>query len=98
MVDQLRPVGTLEPAEIGAYVERGLAHLWVHNQNYEDLAKPGALLVLTEGNGIWLTDAAGKRYIDALSGLWVVNVGHGRTELAEAAAEQMRSLAYVNTF
>ncbi|MHB8576127.1 MAG: aminotransferase family protein [Dehalococcoidia bacterium] len=98
MVDQLRPVSTLEQAELAAYVERGLEHLWVHSQNYEDLAKPGGMLVLTEGDGVWLTDASGKRYIDGISGLWVVNVGHGRGELAEVAASQMRSVAYINTF
>jgi adenosylmethionine-8-amino-7-oxononanoate aminotransferase len=80
------------------YVRRGLDHLWVHNTNYLDLAKPGGMLVLTEGRGIRLKDINGKSYIDAMSGLWVVNVGHGRKELAEVAAEQMSKVAYVNTF
>jgi adenosylmethionine-8-amino-7-oxononanoate aminotransferase len=80
------------------YVRRGLEHLWVHNTNYLDLAKPGGMLVLTEGQGIRLKDIDGKSYIDAMSGLWVVNAGHGRTELARVAAEQMSKVAYVNTF
>jgi adenosylmethionine-8-amino-7-oxononanoate aminotransferase len=80
------------------YVRRGLDHLWVHNTNYLDLAKPGGMLVLTEGQGIRLKDIDGKSYIDAMSGLWVVNVGHGRKELAQVAAEQMSKVAYVNTF
>ena len=88
----------LDDAELAEYTARGLAHLWVHNTNYADLAKPGGMLILTEGEGIWLKDAQGKRYIDALSGLWVVNAGHGRKELAEVAAEQLRNVAYINTF
>src|SRR3546814_14989742 len=39
-----------------------------------------------------------RSYLDALAGLWCVNVGYGRAELAEVAAEQMRRLAYYNTF
>ena len=80
------------------YIRRGLDHLWVHNTNYLDLAKPGGMLVFTEGQGIRVRDINGNSYIDAMSGLWVVNVGHGRKELAEVAAKQMSDLAYVNTF
>jgi adenosylmethionine-8-amino-7-oxononanoate aminotransferase len=55
-------------------------------------------VVFSDARGIRLTDIQGKSYIDALSGLWVVNVGHGRKELAQVAAEQMSRVAYVNTF
>ncbi|HTE84280.1 MAG TPA: aspartate aminotransferase family protein [Dehalococcoidia bacterium] len=54
--------------------------------------------IFERGEGVWLTDVNGKRYIDGLSCLWNVNVGHGRAELAEAAAEQMRTLAFVNSY
>jgi adenosylmethionine-8-amino-7-oxononanoate aminotransferase len=88
----------LAEQEVADYVRRGLDHLWVHNTNYLDLAKPGGMIVLAEGEGIRLKDVNGKSYIDAMSGLWVVNAGHGRRELAEAAAQQMMRLAYINTF
>lgn len=52
----------------------------------------------TSGSGIYVRDAEGKDYIDGLSGLWNVNVGHGRAELAEAAAEQMKTLAYFSGY
>ncbi|MHB0869662.1 MAG: aminotransferase family protein [Chloroflexota bacterium] len=55
-------------------------------------------LVFVRGEGATLVDAAGKEYIDAFAGLWNVNVGHGRAELAEAAAEQMRTLAYASGY
>jgi putrescine---pyruvate transaminase len=54
--------------------------------------------VLVRGEGASLFDAAGTRYLDGSAGLWFANVGHGRTELADAAAEQMRNLAAYHIF
>lgn len=86
------------PDEVNDYVARGLAHLWVHTQQYNDLAKPDGFKVFVKGDGIWLWDAKGRQFMDVMSGLWVVNAGHGRAEIAEVAANQLRELAYVNTF
>src|SRR5699024_10049055 len=49
-------------------------------------------------DGIYLKDIEGRNYIDAMSSLWNVNIGHGRTELAEAAKAQMEKLAFSSTF
>ena len=54
--------------------------------------------VITRGDGVWLTDSEGARILDAMAGLWCVNIGYGREELAEVAARQMRELPYYNTF
>ena len=54
--------------------------------------------VITRADGVWLTDSEGHQMLDAMAGLWCVNVGYGRHELAEAAARQMRQLPYYNTF
>src|SRR6056297_1575867 len=54
--------------------------------------------VITRAEGVWLNDSDGNRIIDAMAGLWCVNIGYGRTELADAAARQMRELPYYNTF
>ena len=54
--------------------------------------------VITRGQGVFLTDSEGEEILDAMSGLWCVNIGYGREELAEAAARQMRELCYYNTF
>jgi adenosylmethionine-8-amino-7-oxononanoate aminotransferase len=51
-------------------------------------------LIFASGRGVMIQDTDGKEYIDGLSGLWNVTVGHGRSELAEAAATQMQTLAY----
>jgi adenosylmethionine-8-amino-7-oxononanoate aminotransferase len=55
-------------------------------------------LIFVEGRGAVLKDATGQEYIDGLACLWNVNAGHGRAELAEAAAEQMRKLAFVVSY
>ncbi|MDR7590218.1 MAG: aspartate aminotransferase family protein [Armatimonadota bacterium] len=55
-------------------------------------------LVFVEGRGAVLRDADGREFLDGLACLWNVNVGHGRAELAEAAAEQMRQLAYATAY
>ncbi|WP_163848128.1 aspartate aminotransferase family protein [Pseudooceanicola aestuarii] len=62
-----------------------------------DLAARGAR-VITGGNGIWLRDSEGAQILDAMAGLWCVNIGYGRSELADVAARQMRELPYYNTF
>jgi taurine-pyruvate aminotransferase len=55
---------------------------------------PNATIVATKAEGSWVTDSDGKRYLDGMAGLWCVNVGYGRTELAEAAFEQLKEMAY----
>ncbi|HEX6515904.1 MAG TPA: aminotransferase class III-fold pyridoxal phosphate-dependent enzyme [Nocardioidaceae bacterium] len=54
--------------------------------------------VVARGEGAYVFDPEGNRYLDATAGLWFTNVGHGRAELAEAAAAQMRKVAAYSTF
>lgn len=61
------------------------------------LAKKGAR-IMKSAKGVWLTDTEGHRIIDGMAGLWCVNIGYGRKELAAAAAAQMEELSYYNTF
>jgi taurine-pyruvate aminotransferase len=65
-------------------------YLWHSMKPYN----PNATIVATKAEGSWITDADGKRYLDGMAGLWCVNVGYGRTELAEAAYEQLKEMAY----
>jgi taurine-pyruvate aminotransferase len=55
---------------------------------------PTATMVVSSSKGAWVTDINGDRYLDAMAGLWCVNVGYGRNELAEAAYEQLKEMAY----
>ncbi|NJM81413.1 MAG: aspartate aminotransferase family protein [Tabrizicola sp.] len=61
------------------------------------LAKKG-VRIMKSAKGVWLTDTEGHKIIDGMAGLWCVNIGYGRTELADVAARQMEELAYYNTF
>ena len=54
--------------------------------------------IMTQAKGVWLTDSEGNRILDAMAGLWCVNIGYGRKELAQAAARQIEELCYYNTF
>ncbi len=62
-----------------------------------ELATKG-VRVITQAKGVWLTDSEGHRILDGMAGLWCVNIGYGRKELAEVAARQMEELSYYNTF
>src|SRR5437868_9927303 len=55
-------------------------------------------VIYVRGDGATIQDIDGREYIDGLSGLWNVNIGHGRSELADAAAAQMKELAYCSGF
>ncbi|MBI2217863.1 MAG: aspartate aminotransferase family protein [Candidatus Rokubacteria bacterium] len=60
-----------------------------------DAAEP---TIYVRGRGAMISDIGGKEYLDGLSGLWNVNVGHGRAELADAAAAQIKELAYYSGY
>ena len=62
------------------------------------LAEEGGSRIITRAEGCWLEDSEGERILDGMAGLWCVNVGYGRKELAEAAYRQMMELPYYNTF
>src|SRR5207244_6694646 len=55
-------------------------------------------LIMASGRGATMSDVAGREYIDGLASLWNVNLGHGRAVLAEAAAEQMKELAFSSAY
>lgn len=66
---------------------------------FADMARvSGRELVIERGEGAWVQDEQGRRYLDASGSLWYCNVGYGRAELAEVAAAQMRQLAAFSTF
>lgn len=68
-------------------------HLWMHFTRMASYSA-GEVPTIVRGEGAYVWDAQGRRYLDGLAGLFVVNAGHGRTELAEAAAKQAGELAY----
>ena len=76
-----------------AWAAKDRRHVWhqMSGRPRDDAAGP---LVIAEGDGAWVTDIDGNRYLDGLSGQWCVNVGYGRRRLAQAAAEQLERLAF----
>jgi adenosylmethionine-8-amino-7-oxononanoate aminotransferase len=71
-----------------------LDHFWPHAQQVADFEKPDGLHVIADGKGVWVTDVQGREYVDVLSGMWLVNIGYGRTEVADAVYEQMQHVTY----
>jgi adenosylmethionine-8-amino-7-oxononanoate aminotransferase len=82
----------LSPAELIKADQEHLIHPLHHPI---DNAEP---IVYVRGRGARVSDIQGREYLDGLSGLWNVNVGHGRTELADAAAAQIKELAYFSGY
>ena len=66
--------------------------------DYKSLAEEGGSRIIQRADDIYLWDSDGNRMTDAMAGLWCVNVGYGRHELADAAHRQMLELPYYNTF
>jgi adenosylmethionine-8-amino-7-oxononanoate aminotransferase len=68
-------------------------HLWMHFTRHSSYEKAD-IPTIVRGDGAYIYDSHGRRYLDGLAGLFVVQAGHGRTELAEAAAKQAAELAF----
>jgi len=65
-------------------------YLWHAMKKYN----PDATMISKSADGVWITDIEGNKYLDGQGGLWCVNVGYGRDELAEAAASQLKEMPY----
>ena len=76
------------------YSERARRHLWLHFSRMGAYSETAEIPVFVRGEKSYVWDANGKKYIDGLSGLFTSNLGHGRADIAEVAAAQMRELAY----
>ena len=84
------PVATGAQTELQELAKR---HLWMHFTRmgaYQDHEMP----IIVRGDGCYVWDEHGKRYLDGLSALFCVNAGHGRAEIADAMAEQARTLGF----
>ena len=80
-----------QPADLQALARR---HLWMHFSRMGEYGPDAEIPILVRGDGCYVFDEHGKRYLDGLSALFCVNTGHSRPELAAAAAEQASELAF----
>lgn len=84
---------TVSPEDIE---QEALDHVWIHQIPWSDIAEQEGLRVFAKGKDSTLWDVRGREYLDGISGLWVVNAGHGREEIGRAMAEQAGKLAYAS--
>ena len=78
-------------SETQQWVEKDRRYVWHALSGYDPDA---STMVVAEAEGAWITDIEGNRYLDGMSGLWCVNVGYGREELARAAYDQLNTMPY----
>src|SRR5262245_3422775 len=81
----------MDPAELSELARR---HLWMHFSRLGSYDADHPVPVIARGEGCWVEDASGHRCFDGLSGLFTVQLGHGRADLAAAAAQQAGTLEY----
>ena len=67
-----------------------LKYLWMHNRDWTQMAEDGEPRIMVGGEGVRVTDSDGNSWIDVNGGYNSVNAGYGRTEIADAAYEQMK--------
>lgn len=85
---------TLSPNDISDVVEADREHLWHHLMQHKPLETNDPQIIV-EGKGMRVWDQTGKEHLDAVSGgVWTVNVGYGRTEIADAVRDQLVKLCY----
>ncbi|QKG71357.1 aspartate aminotransferase family protein [Erythrobacter mangrovi] len=75
-----------------------IAHHLPAQADWQEIENLGGSRIITHAEGCYIHDGDGNRILDGMAGLWCVNVGYGREELVEVAAEQMRELPFYNTF
>ena len=81
-------------ADYGHAIADDRNHVWHHLTQYTSSADHDPMVVV-EGRGLTLKDARGREYLDATSGgVWTVNVGYGREEIADAVREQLVTMCY----
>lgn len=89
------PAKNLNIAEL---VRSDIEHHFHPFTDHKAFHAEGGPRVFTHADGVWIWDASGNKLLDGMAGLWCVNVGYGRKELAEVAYRQMLDLPYYNTF
>ena len=84
-----------QPGGVAAMEQSAREHVWIHKLPWAEFESDN-LRIFDRGEGARLYDVRGREYLDGIAGLWVVNAGHGRREIAEAYAEQAARLGYAS--
>jgi putrescine aminotransferase len=89
MLDHISTATDFQAADAAHHLHPFSDHKMLHQEK---------IRIITEAKGVFLTDQEGNEILDGMAGLWCVNIGYGRQELVEAAAAQMATLPFYNTF
>ena len=95
MLNRKTPAPVITPAALAEIDRRYNFHPFTALAQHE---RDGPPVVMVRGEGVWLEDSAGRRYVDGMAGLWCVNVGYGRKEISAAMRRQAESLSYCHAF
>ncbi|CAB4928493.1 unannotated protein [freshwater metagenome] len=80
------------------YQELARRHLWLHFSRMGSYDRGAEVPIIVRGDGCYVWDDQGRRYLDALSALYCVNIGHGRRDIAQAGADQASELGFFTTW
>ena len=81
-------------AEQGTLQELAKRHLWMHFTRMSAYERAHEIPIIVRGEGCYVYDEHGKRYLDGLSALFCVNIGHGRADVVQAGADQAKELGF----
>jgi len=82
------------PPQADEIKHQAAEHFWPHSRLLGDVSPETGLQVVNGASGVWVEDTDGGRWFDTLSGLWLVNAGHGRKEIASAVYAQMQAISF----
>jgi adenosylmethionine-8-amino-7-oxononanoate aminotransferase len=92
-------MATTQPAATGSTLQQlAKRHLWMHFSRMGAYSDGAEIPIIVRGDGCYVWDEHGNRYLDGLSALFCVNIGHGRHEVAQAGADQARELGFFTTW
>jgi adenosylmethionine-8-amino-7-oxononanoate aminotransferase len=85
---------TLRGEEIEELRQLASDHFWPHVRPIGDMSAETGINIVTRAKGVWVEDAEGNRWFDTLASMWLMNIGHGRREIADAVHKQMLEMSY----
>ena len=80
--------------ETDALRTSSLRHNWMHLRNWNEMAEEGEPLIVVDGKGLNVYDTDGNEWLDVNGGYLCVNIGYGRTEIADAVRDQIKALSF----
>src|SRR4051794_32383457 len=89
-----RPMATTAETSAAELQELAKRHLWMHFSRMGAYADGAEVPIIVRGDGCYVWDQHGKRYLDGLSSLFCTNIGHGRADVAQAGADQSKELGF----